>query len=613
LYTFRVDGGSNPPCRANFNVIKTPYRETAKTMTKIKDDARLALQLSLSHREPTWRVAESILALDVVDSKSDLHKELKALAGSASWSSEMNDDYDKVDPADTQLVTFSELFPNISTAKVAGKNVYDAGYVAQLNMLVLEALESLGVPLYDHTSVNPAGHALQNRYDYDWAAGDATSKKAFVKRLRFLQNFEEKADRVTDVLNLRHAQMQAKSRLAYAVDVTKVDDLSLAFIAYLAARANRRSLFMLGGQSKAFDNISDGLKALLNKDSAWEQIAYVLPTTQAFKQLDSETLGRLLGKFHTEMTVASNALGKMFPSLPQRMREEMVMVKGVDSSSWNAYAGALNTMRSAWISATLAAGLGTVFDSYLPGKSPRLIASDIAWWARSNGDDLHEDTRMFSKLPYPWEVISGSARLNREQILAVAASENLVDAEKSGWVGPRTDVKSEVAEAEPASLHGVILSDPALVARLRSVGAFSGKGQRPMNDQLETLLDGFSQAGCIVLVPVKGNVISENLVTLSDTLGGPNTLANLLNVTFGQIIRWVNETDVPNNEDTRVIKELANVVDYLSSVWAPSVMGTWLTSSNAFLEGARPIDYIRLKGFDQVLEAIDAEFSGVIA
>jgi hypothetical protein len=582
-------------------------------MMNIKDNARLALKSSLSHREPTWRVAESILALDVVDAKSNLHKELKALAGSASWSNQMNDDYDKVDPADTQLATFSELFPNISTAKVASKDVYEAGYVEGLNLLVYEALETLGVPVYDNATSTPASYALQNRHDLDWTTGDATSKKAFVKRLRFLQNFEEKISRVADVLALRHAQMQAKSRLAYAVDTTKVDDLSLAFIAYLAARANRRSLFMLGGQSKAFDNISDGLKALLTEDSAWEQIAYVLPTTQAFKQLDSETLGRLLGRFHSEMTAASNALGRMFPTLPERMREEMVMVKGVDSSSWNAYAGALNTMRSAWISATLAAGLGNIFDSYLPGKAPRLIASDIAWWARSNGDPLHEDTRMFSALPYPWEVISGSKKLNREEILAVAASEKLEDAEKSGWVGPRTDVKSEIAEAEPASLHGVILSDPALLSRLRSVGAFSGKGQSPMGDTLQNLLGGFSQAGCIVLVPVKGNEISESLVTLSDTLGGPNSVANLLNVTFGQIIRWVNETDVPNDEDTRVIKELTNVVDYLSSVWAPSVMSAWLTSSNAFLEGARPIDYIRLKGFDQVLEAIDAEFSGVFA
>lgn len=436
-------------------------------MTSITS-ARSFLQDSLTKRVPTWAVAEAILNLKIVAKDTKLFDNLKTLAGEARWSNQIFDDFDKVDPADTQLVTLYELFPNL-TFPIVPANVYDVNYTQALNESLQVALDSLGLG-----SIS-ANEALRNNRNLNWGTSHLTSKKAFIKRVRFLNTLEEKIARVEDVLQLRHAQMQAKSRLAYAIS-TNIDDTTLAYIAYIAARANRRSLFMLGGQSKTFDNISEGLKKLLNNNSNWFAVAHVTPTREVFSHLNEGELGSLVGVFHREMVTAANQLAKLWPSLPTRMRDEMVMVQGVDSSRWNAYAGALNTMRSAWISATIAAGLGdSVFATYLPGKAPRLMAADLVWWARSSGQDLHEDTRLFATLPHPWDVISGKETLTRDLILDQANKLGITTADATGWVGPRNKVETETAQAEPATVHGVIVADPDLAATLRKHGVFSNK------------------------------------------------------------------------------------------------------------------------------------------
>jgi hypothetical protein len=444
-------------------------------------EARQRLADSLKRRVPTFAVARDILALEVVDPKTPLGRELTKLAGAPSWYDEMPDDFDRVDPADTQLETFIALFPEVDVLTLAAHaskttKVDVAGNPEILLVLAGAAREELGAGAYA-----TAGEALQDFRNIELKNG--LSRKALRKRLRFLRDFEDKTARVKDVLRLRHAQMQAKSRLAYEIDADQCDDLTLAFCAYLAARANRRSIFLVGEQSRAFDTIVAGLEQLLeeNPDTNWSQVALVKPTRQVIGKLDPAARGALMGRFHAAMADSAAALGTLFDSLPERMRAEMVMVQGVDSSRWNAYAGSLNTMRSAWVSATLAAELDEVLDRYCPGKAPRLMASDLVWWYRSEGKDLHEDTRMFSVVPYPWLVISGAAELTREDILA-AASKLKVEAEQTGWVGPRARRELEQPEAEPALVHGVVVSDPQLAARLRRCGVFSSKGLKHLDE-----------------------------------------------------------------------------------------------------------------------------------
>lgn len=435
-------------------------------MFNTSEEARNFLTESLKRRSPTWQVASAITALKITPVDSELGKELKELAGRPSWAhQEMNDDFDRVVTPEAQLATLYTLFPQIQKSTLPA-DATDKSYLKTLRRTVKEALRFLGAP-EEYT----AEQTLQKRHQINWN-DSVFANNALTKRLRFLANFENKIERASNVTRLRHAQMQAKSRLAYLVNPSALDDKSLAYVAYVAARANRRSLFLLGGQSKAFDTISAKLFKLLDKSSAWKEIALVAPTPNVLSRVTDSALDQLIGLFSHEMRVAASELGKLYPSLPERMRNEMVMVKGVDSSSWNAYAGALNTMRSAWVAAIQVAGSDYVFDEYLPGKAPRLMASDIVWWSRESGDSLHGDTQLFNALPLPWDVVSGKASLTREQILSTAKKLNV---DVDGWVAPRLKREPEKASAEPASVHGVIIDSPELAPPLRKAGCFSGK------------------------------------------------------------------------------------------------------------------------------------------
>lgn len=480
-----------------------------------KSAARARLAESLGRRLPTWSVAEAVLALEVAPKGSELERELAGLAKSPNWYDEMSGDFDRVDPADSQLKTFAELFPVLYVEGL------DAGDPEQLKYLARRGLDVLGAGEYPS-----AGAALRDFRAIELNEGMmVTTPKALRKRLRFLRDFEDKTARLEDGLRLRRAQMQAKSRLAYAVDAEACDDLTLSFCAYLASRANRRSMFTVGEQSRAQDTISAALEELLKESPTtnWAQVALVKPTKKVIEQLAPEARGELIGRFHAALADSAAALEDLYPHLPERMHKEMVMVKGVDSSRWNAYAGALNTMRSAWISAVLAADLPEVLERYLPGKAPRLMASDLVHWHRAEGKELHEDTRLFNALPFPWEVVSGKVMLDRETVERAASAAG-VDAVSTGWVGPRTNVALERPEAEPALVHGVVVSDPQLAKNLRRCGVFSAKGLKyldelPMLLARDTLVDEKGQKTPVVLgavdVPLPFYALDE------DTEHGP--------------------------------------------------------------------------------------------
>lgn len=431
--------------------------------------AREALIRSLNARFTTYQVAGWVEQLNLPFSeplKQDLRRIIKTGEYQGAY---RQDDFDKVDAADTQFTTFTELFPTVDVRHVQDVTVDDSQYVALHKDLIFSGMSVLG-----YSDLAPSD-ALAQHYQLTWQAGEASSKKAFLKRLRFLNSYQEKLARIEDMVEFRHAQQQAKSRLTYLVDASKLDDASLAYVAYLSARANRRSMFVLGAQSKAFDNISEALYKLIPDDADWSQIALTRPTTSVFRHLTSEQLGELTALFYKQMTVAAARLSTLWEALPARMRDEMVMVKGVDSSRWNAYAGAYNTMRAAWVSVVLASGLGDVFDSFMPGKVGRLMASDLVYWSRSSGAGLHQDTTMFAALPKPWEVISGVTKLNRSTVLATAEKLGVGDVENTGWVAPRRNLELEVASAEPALVHGIAVLNPELVELFYRSGVFSGK------------------------------------------------------------------------------------------------------------------------------------------
>jgi hypothetical protein len=413
---------------------------------------------SLTRREPTHAVAKHIASLDLALPVS-LGRQVSSLGRSREWY--MNDDFDVVVPAQHQVDTFDTLF---------GIRSADPTSPQALRQLVADGMRYLGYGDEHPTAILAA----------------CTRLKTYAhKRVRFLRRLDEKADRLEANWRLRHAQMQAKSRLAYRIDADRCDDLTLACCAYWAARANRRSIFMVGSQSRAKDEIAEGLGALLadNERTDWYSVALIHPTKDVIEQLAAEERGRLLSTFHSEMAIAARELAKLWPTLPVRMRAEMVVVRGIDSSRWNAYAGALNTMRQAWISAVVASNLDAILESYLPGKTPRLMASDVAWMYRGHGMELHEDTRMFVRLESPWDVVNGVRTQGRAQVLAAAKLAN-VNATETGWIGPHKSIAAEAPTPEPALVHGVVVTDPELAETLKRCGVFSGKELKHLDELL---------------------------------------------------------------------------------------------------------------------------------
>ncbi|KXO92751.1 Protein of uncharacterised function (DUF2384) (plasmid) [Tsukamurella tyrosinosolvens] len=58
--------------------------------------------------------------------------------------------------------------------------------------------------------------------------------------------------------------------------------------------------------------------------------------------------------------------------------------------------------------------------------------------------------------------------------------------------------------------------------------------------------------------------------------------------------------------------DLDLVLARAAEIWAPAVIQDWLTGSNSYLGGARPIDVLRLRGPEEVLAALEAARAGVI-
>jgi hypothetical protein len=97
-----------------------------------------------------------------------------------------------------------------------------------------------------------------------------------------------------------------------------------------------------------------------------------------------------------------------------------------------------------------------------------------------------------------------------------------------------------------------------------------------------------------------------------EALGNKRT-AEMLGVSESQPSRWRRSEEVPSPRIAPVLVDLDHIIARLQLIWDRQVIGDWLEGSNAFLDGARPIDVLQANGSVQVLEAIEAEASGAYA
>lgn len=94
---------------------------------------------------------------------------------------------------------------------------------------------------------------------------------------------------------------------------------------------------------------------------------------------------------------------------------------------------------------------------------------------------------------------------------------------------------------------------------------------------------------------------------------GNRRAAALLGVAESQPSRWRNAIEVPGPRVAPMLVDLDHIIARLQLIWDEEVIGDWLEGANAFLDGARPIDVLRLNGSGPVLEAIEAEAAGAYA
>jgi hypothetical protein len=94
---------------------------------------------------------------------------------------------------------------------------------------------------------------------------------------------------------------------------------------------------------------------------------------------------------------------------------------------------------------------------------------------------------------------------------------------------------------------------------------------------------------------------------------GNRRAAALLGVAESQPSRWRKALEVPSSQVAPMLVDLDHIIARLQLIWDEEVIGDWLEGTNAFLDGARPIDVLRVNGSVPVLEAIEAEAAGAYA
>jgi hypothetical protein len=394
-------------------------------------------------------------------------------AGAAGWASSMPDVFWRPVGMDRQASVAAALSPGVAPPRDTDRPDDMLDYVARLGETIGGKLGSLDFK-EDRLS----------RAERRAAGLGGLSKRQYNKRFRLLARMEKKARKLAHEWTRAELFQVAKSRLAcrLALEDLNGDLDTAAFVAYLTATLNRRSVFTAGPQERAYDELAHMLLARVKASPAanWWAVAHVLPDADVVARLDDEQKGRLLGLWHAALATAADILEGVDAACAIN-RETMVVRRGNDSSTWNAAAGAWNKVREGYVAVLHALGAEAVWERQCLGKVPRLMAGDVtAWHIRSGEEVCHPDVKVWALLPPPWEVLKGQASCTQQDVEAACKAHG-VDPVKGGWTAPRPGRRVAAAfSPTPELVHGVAVTSPALAALLRKAGWFSGKAARPL-------------------------------------------------------------------------------------------------------------------------------------
>jgi hypothetical protein len=310
------------------------------------------------------------------------------------------------------------------------------------------------------------------------------SKRQYNKRFRLLARMERKAQKLRREWTKAELAQLAKSRLACKLTLEDfgTDADTAAFVAYLTATLNRRSVFTAGSQERAYDEVAELLLERVRRSPTanWWAVAHVLPDADVVARLSDEQKGRLLGMWHAALVVAAGILESV-DAAGRINRRTMVVRRGNDSSTWNAAAGAWNKTREGYVAVLYALNMDAIWERQCLGKVPRLMAGDVTAWHLHSGDDVcHPDVKVWAELPPPWAVLAGEADCTRADVEA-ACRRFGVDPAQGGCTAPRPGHREAAAfTPTPELVHGVAVTSPGLAAVLRKAGWFSGQSARPL-------------------------------------------------------------------------------------------------------------------------------------
>ncbi|SMC27510.1 hypothetical protein SAMN02745857_02886 [Andreprevotia lacus DSM 23236] len=382
--------------------------------------------------------------------------------------SSMLEEFQRPVPPSAQTAKAAELFqeiPKLSTEASADPDQV-AALIAQLSATLCK---TVGANDFKADRLNEEQRKL---------AGLDISKRRYNKLFRFLLRFERK---------LACYQMEqrkyAATRIAKAGLVTLIrwEDFctspdAACFIAYYAAARNRRSIFTNQGQASAYDEVA---AMLLNRfrqapvAPSWYAIAQIMPDPDVVAHLENTEKWTLFTDYLAQLEEISSLLQVTWQK-SNFNRDSMIVKRGDDSTTWNALAGAWNTVRSGWLSLAYALGMEQLVNEVCLGKVMRLMAADVAAWHRLSGGSLDPDTAVWAALPAPWDVLSGQAICTKVDV-ETTCKQHGVDPVAKGWIAPKETRQSAPFIPTPELVHGVAVGHPALAAAMKRAGWFSGK------------------------------------------------------------------------------------------------------------------------------------------
>lgn len=324
------------------------------------------------------------------------------------------------------------------------------------------------------------------------AAGIDISRRQYNKRCRIQLALDRKLRRLSE-----RGAFSRYARLAlsgWALDISLPDFMALSpatrvFVAYYVARRQRQSAFSGTGQDRAWDSVAESLFTLSTPANV---VALAFPDARVLRLLTDAQRADLLLRAYRDIREMSVTMSMLWRALGAD-RGTMVVQRGMNSSDWNAIAGAWNAVRSAWVALLFACGRDTDLDRLCPGKAMRLMAADVAAWHRSLGSDEGPDVKVFKRLPLPWDVVLGTAVCTRSAVEAACSDARVAN---GSWTTPRETGEPVPTRTTNALVHGVAISDPGLADVLRRAGWFSGKSNARLVDESVTVArdeQGFAQ------------------------------------------------------------------------------------------------------------------------